>query len=277
MSARKPLRSRLSVAAWGIPLIAFTVYFGGWLFALFIALIAAVALYEFYSLAETQHLAPQTSPAVLLSVPAVLSAQLFSAAEWLALMFFLAFLLVLIEMRFGERCALRDVPVTIFGWVYIPLLMGSLIYIRAATFEHPESSWLFLLYFFSAVWICDTAAYAGGKRLGRHKMTPYISPNKTWEGAFFGFAGALGWGVLWMKIFPLSADPRDLICVSLIVGTIGQLGDLVESYFKRSAGVKDSGSLLPEHGGALDRFDSLILAAPFVFIYLIKTGRIALW
>ncbi len=276
MSARKPLLSRLSVAAWGIPLIAFTVYFGGWLFALFVALIAAIALYEFYSLAEMQHLAPQTSPAVLFTVPAVLSAQILGAAEWLALMFCLAFLLSLIEMRFGERFALRDIPVTVFGWTYIPLLLGTLVYIRNAAFDHPESSWMFLLYFFSAVWICDTAAYAGGKWLGRHKMAPYVSPNKTWEGAFFGFVGALAWGYLWMRILPNTAASRDLVCVALIVGTIGQLGDLIESYFKRSAGVKDSGHLLPEHGGALDRFDSLILSAPFVFMYLIKAGRIAL-
>lgn len=277
MTSRRPLTTRLGVAAWGVPLIIIVIYLGGWVFALFVALIAGIALYEFYSLAETRHLAPQTSPAILLAVPAVLSAQFLPAGCWISLMFLLAIVLTFIEMRFGEREGLRDLPVTFFGWVYVPLLLGTLIYIRNVAWNDLQPSAGYTLYLFSAIWICDTAAYAGGRILGRHKLAPYVSPNKTWEGAFFGLVGAFIWAYLWMPFLSGKTDGRDLLYVALIVGVIGQLGDLIESYFKRSAGVKDSGNLLPEHGGALDRFDSLILSAPFVFIYQLAVGRINLF
>jgi len=277
MSQSKSLFARLGVAAWGIPLIILVIYFGGAIYALFIALVAGIALYEFYSIAETRHLAPQTSPAVLLAAIAVFSAQYLPAGCWISLMLLLAILLVFIEIRFGERRGLRDVPVTIFGWIYIPLLLGTLIYVRNAVWNDLERSPIYTLYLFSAIWICDTAAYVGGKLIGRHKLAPYVSPKKTWEGFIFGILGAFFWAYLWIPFLVGKTDTLDPYYVALIVGTIGQLGDLVESYFKRSAGVKDSSNLLPEHGGALDRFDSLILAAPFVFIYLLAAGRIELF
>jgi phosphatidate cytidylyltransferase len=108
-------------------------------------------------------------------------------------------------------------------------------------------------------------------------MAPYVSPNKTWEGAFFGFLGAMLWAVIWVPILARETNSADIFFVALVVGVIGQLGDLVESYFKRSAGVKDTGNLLSEHGGFLDRFDSLILVAPFIFVYQVAVGRIILF
>ena len=277
MPNSKPLIARLGVAAWGIPLIVLVIYLGGSVFALFVALVAAIALFEFYALAETRHLNPQSFPAVLLSVPAVLSAQFLLPGCWLSLMFGLAILLVFIEIRFGERQALRDLPITIFGWAYIPLLLGALIFLRNAIFNQGQPSALYMLYFFSSIWICDTAAYAGGKFLGRHKLAPYISPKKTWEGAFFGIVGAFLWAYICAPFLKGVTNAQDVYYVALVVGVAGQLGDLIESYFKRSAGVKDSGSLLPEHGGALDRFDSLILTAPFIFLYQLGAGRIELF
>jgi len=265
------------VALWGIPLIIGLIYLGGIAFSGFVALIAGIALFEFYAMAETRGMAPQSSPAVLLAVPAVFAAALLPAGGWLALMFVLAVILVFIEIRFGERQAFRDVPVTIFGWGYIPLLLGMLVFVRGAVFETGDPAWLYTLYFLSSIWICDTAAYTGGRALGRHRMAPYVSPRKTWEGAFFGLAGALLWAALWIPLLAEHTSARDLFYVALVVGTAGQLGDLVESYFKRSAGVKDSGTLLPEHGGALDRFDSLILSVPFVFFYQVWAGRITLF
>ncbi|RJP72918.1 MAG: phosphatidate cytidylyltransferase [Candidatus Zixiibacteriota bacterium] len=277
MPSQHPLRSRLLVALWGIPLIIGLIYLGGIAFSGFVALIAGIALFEFYAMAETRGMAPQSSPAVLLAVPAVFAAALLPAGGWLALMFVLAVILVFIEIRFGERQAFRDVPVTIFGWGYIPLLLGMLVFVRGAVFETGDPAWLYTLYFLSSIWICDTAAYTGGRALGRHRMAPYVSPRKTWEGAFFGLAGALLWAALWIPLLAEHTSARDLFYVALVVGTAGQLGDLVESYFKRSAGVKDSGTLLPEHGGALDRFDSLILSVPFVFFYQVWAGRITLF
>jgi phosphatidate cytidylyltransferase len=277
MASQNSLGKRLGVAAWGIPLIVGVIYLGGLAFAIFIALIAAIALQEFYALAEARDANPQSFPAVFLSVPALISAHFLSPGCWLALMFTLAILLIFIEIRFGERRAYRDVPVTIFGWFYIPLLLGTLIYVRSCPFAEDQSSWLYILYLLSSIWVCDTAAYAGGKLLGKHKMAPYTSPKKTWEGAFFGLIGALLWVYLGAYFLLPKTTMQDLIFVALVVGIFGQMGDLVESYFKRDAGVKDSGHLLPEHGGAFDRFDSLILSAPFVFLYQLWAGRITLF
>jgi phosphatidate cytidylyltransferase len=274
MPSPKPLITRLSVAAWGIPLIMLVIYSGGIIFALFIALIAAIALFEFYAMAETKGYNPQSMPAILLAVLAIVAAQYLKPGWWIGLMFLLAILLIFLEIRFGERQALRDVPITIFGWIYIPLLLGTLVYVRGCIFDDGATSGLYTLYLLSAIWITDTAAYFGGKTLGRHKLAPYVSPKKTWEGAFFGLAGAIVWAWLWIPFLADKTTAKDLYVVALIVGVMGQLGDLVESYFKRSAGVKDSGRLLPEHGGALDRFDSLILSAPFVFFYQASVGRI---
>lgn len=277
MRTQKPLVSRLGVAAWGIPLIIVVTLLGSWVFTLFIAFAAAIALYEFCSLAETRHLNPQTFPAVLLAFLAVFSANFLIAGYWISLMLALAVVLSFIEIRFGERQGLRDLPITLFGWVYIPLFLGTLVYIRGAVWDDFQTSAMYTLYLFSAIWICDTAAYAGGRALGKHKMAPFVSPKKTWEGAFFGLLGSVAWALLWWPFLAVKTDLNDLLFLAVVVGVIGQLGDLIESYFKRSSGVKDSGGLLAEHGGVLDRFDSLILSAPFIFIYQVAHARITLF
>ncbi|TKJ40292.1 hypothetical protein CEE37_08170 [candidate division LCP-89 bacterium B3_LCP] len=277
MQNQRPLITRLGVAAWGIPLIFIVTLLGGWVFALFVAVIAGIALFEFYSMAETRHFNPQTFPAVLSAVLAVFMAEFLLPGHWLALMLILAVLLAFIEIRFGERQAYRDLPLTIFGWIYIPLFLGLLVYIRSAVWDDLQISTGYTLYLFSSIWICDTAAYAGGKAFGRHRMSPYVSPRKTWEGFFFGVMGAFIWAFLWWPFLAGRTDLNDLLFVAVVVGLVGQFGDLIESYFKRSAGVKDSGTLLSEHGGVLDRFDSLILSVPFVFIWQVAHYHINLF
>jgi phosphatidate cytidylyltransferase len=128
------------------------------------------------------------------------------------------------------------------------------------------ASYVFLL--FLVVWGCDTGAYAVGRIAGRHPLAPSISPKKTVEGALggllFGVLGAFaarGW------LVP-GIGALDALALGLAGAAMGQAGDLVESLLKREAGVKDAGSLIPGHGGVLDRFDSIFLAAPFVYVYL---------
>ncbi|MCX6639257.1 MAG: phosphatidate cytidylyltransferase [bacterium] len=277
MPAPKSLLLRTGVAAWGIPLVMASVLLGGWVFSLFVAIMAALALYEFYSLAEMRHFNPQTVPAVMLALISVLLAEFLRPGNWFILMFFLAIFLVWLEMIFGERQAYRDLPLTLFGWAYIPVLLGTLVFVRNILWDDLQPSPGYLIYFLSCIWICDTAAYAGGKLLGKHKLFPAVSPKKTWEGFFAGIIGALLWAWIWVPILADKTSANDLFYVAIIVGIIGQFGDLVESYFKRSAGVKDSGNLLSVHGGVFDRFDSLILSAPCVFLYQVSVGRIALF
>jgi phosphatidate cytidylyltransferase len=122
-----------------------------------------------------------------------------------------------------------------------------------------------LLFTLVTVWVGDSAAYFAGHAFGRSKMTPHLSPNKTWEGAAANLLGALLVALVfgyWVKIAPLH-----MFAMAALGSIAGQVGDLFESAFKRSAGVKDSGTLIPGHGGMLDRIDALILAAPAVWYY----------
>ena len=121
---------------------------------------------------------------------------------------------------------------------------------------------------FASVWVCDSAAYFVGRALGKHPLFKRVSPNKTWEGAIGGFVGAVAvFTVARFIALPYLSVVQAIVCGALI-GLFGQVGDLVESLLKRSAGVKDSSALIPGHGGVLDRFDSLMFVAPLLFFYL---------
>lgn len=130
-----------------------------------------------------------------------------------------------------------------------------------------DGFWL-ILALFLMIWGNDVFAYFGGKTFGKRKLSPAISPNKTWEGFWFGFLGAFAGAIIaWAAVqtFPLTLI--QLLPAAIITSITGPVGDLLESSMKRRAGMKDSSSLLPGHGGLFDRFDALILTAPFLYFY----------
>jgi len=150
----------------------------------------------------------------------------------------------------------------VVGIIYIPLFLSYIVLIR-----NGESGvvWIFLL--LTVVFMGDTGAYYLGSYFGRHKLCPAVSPNKTVEGALGGLAASLGSGAL-IKTFFLPSLPWGLsLLFVLSVGIAGQVGDLFESQIKRVAHIKDSGALLPGHGGVLDRIDALLFAAPVAYIF----------
>jgi phosphatidate cytidylyltransferase len=130
-----------------------------------------------------------------------------------------------------------------------------------------EGPWL-LMFALVITWAGDTAAYFAGRELGKHHIAPKISPNKTWEGTIASILGALLVAIVFAKYF-LAVPLMHMLAMAVVGNVAGQAGDLLESAYKRSAGVKDSGSLLPGHGGVLDRIDALILAIPVVWYYWI--------
>ena len=156
---------------------------------------------------------------------------------------------------------------TLFTGVYAVFGLLMIVQIRSLGTDL-DGFWL-TLSFFLMVWGNDVFAYFGGKAFGRRKLAPILSPNKTWEGFFFGFLGAAtGYLIAWVSapIFPLAL--WGILPASVAVSVMGPRGDSTESSLKRRAGVKDASNLLPGHGGFFDRFDSMILAAPFIyFIY----------
>jgi phosphatidate cytidylyltransferase len=165
--------------------------------------------------------------------------------------------------RFGSQTYSADLlPRQITGFVYIPFFLGHVVLIG-----HWHNGIIWLLFLLAVVFSGDTAAYYTGKTLGRHKLCPAISPGKTVEGAIGGLAGSLLAGSFF-KVYAL-ADLSWLLCVglALLLGVIGQVGDLVESMLKRSVKIKDSGTLLPGHGGVLDRIDGLLFAAPVLYYF----------
>jgi phosphatidate cytidylyltransferase len=124
-----------------------------------------------------------------------------------------------------------------------------------------------LLFVLVLIWTSDSAAYFAGRALGKHPFAPHLSPKKTWEGAIVGFASCVLVALAFMRW--LSVPFVTLLGAAAVGNIAGQVGDLLESAYKRSAGVKDSGALLPGHGGMLDRIDALILAIPVVWYYFV--------
>lgn len=140
--------------------------------------------------------------------------------------------------------------------------------VPAAAVHHLQRAdpWLVVL-LFAIVWLGDTGAYYVGRRLGRHKMAPVISPNKSWEGAAAGFVTSLLAAAVW-SVFRLGWVSPELLGVAAFTAVAAQIGDLMESMIKRGAGVKDSGHILPGHGGVFDRIDALLFAAPVLLLGL---------
>lgn len=127
-----------------------------------------------------------------------------------------------------------------------------------------------LLFALALNWIADSFAYLGGRATGRHKMAPLLSPGKTWEGAAWSMAGSLLFGWLFLGYFAPERSVAEVLLLSAAVNVAGQVGDLAESALKRGAGRKDSGQLLPGHGGWLDRMDSSLFAMPVAFLWLTR-------
>lgn len=151
-----------------------------------------------------------------------------------------------------------------FGVPYFAVPMASLYHVHRL-----GPWWLFLL--MAIVWLGDAAAFYVGSRLGRHKLAPTVSPNKSWEGSVAGFATGLAATALW-SVWRLGEVDGRLLLVGAATAAAAQIGDLVESMIKRGAGLKDSGALLPGHGGMLDRMDAMLFASPVFLFGLWITG-----
>lgn len=197
----------------------------------------------------------------------------------------------LVELFRNNGSAILNIGATLFGIFYIGVSLGTFIGLREvftpldfpmlryfaaeSSFSDPATvtevyRWggYTVIALFACIWICDTAAYYVGLSLGKHKLFPRVSPKKSWEGAIAGFIAAIGVAVASKYLALDYLTVESAIVIGVIVGVFGQLGDLVESLLKRDAGIKDSSSLIPGHGGVFDRFDSLIFVSPLVYLYI---------
>ena len=243
-------------------------FYGAVSFSILFFIITILGLIEFYTLAEKGGDKPQkavgTIVGVILYLLSALSCMYGLSSRILVLILPILFLIFIIELYRKKENPFRNIAITFIGIIYVAIPFSLLNYIVTYTGTY---NYQLLFGVFFIIWCNDSGAYVVGSLLGKHKLFPRISPAKSWEGsvggAFISFAIVFiisGWYS--------SVSLTDWMVIASILIVIGTLGDLVESLFKRSIQVKDSGTLLPGHGGILDRFDSLIMAVPFIFTYL---------
>jgi len=253
----------------GIPLLVLIISFGGsLLFTLLIIVISWIALWEYFRIVAS----PNDGNAYRIIPPVAYITGVFIL--WAAykqspetIVAIIAFNLILCA-SVGVFCFEKDsntpaiITRQVLGSVYIPLFLAYLILLRNVSLG---SSWIFFL--LAVIFAGDTGAYYVGSYFGRHKLCPAVSPKKTVEGALGGLAANLLIGALFKNYLMPNQSWWIVSLLFITMGVAGQVGDLFESQFKRVGGIKDSGTLLPGHGGILDRIDALLFAAPVVYYF----------
>lgn len=285
------LARRVAVAALGIPTAIGAIYVGGWLLVALLAALGVLGARELCGLAATSQIsAPRTlsySGAALFPVLTYLLLPVGGGWELRPAALVVAFWVIAVTAfsTFGrqlDRSPLKGTSIGLMAGIYAGGLPALLLYLRypQGEFSALQAPALTALAVFPLVltWVCDTLAMAGGIWFKGPKLAPRLSPGKTWSGAASGAVAALlaSWAYGRWVLEPLGVQlsATELWSCGLVVGTLGQLGDLAESAWKREAGVKDSGGLFPGHGGVLDRLDSLYWNVPGVTLVLVLGGSI---
>lgn len=255
---------RVISAAVGIPLVIGSVYYGGPWYTLFLLLVVNLGVYEYNHLLKRK---VYSAHAVfgLLGVSSFIASLYFERSDLIyplvMVLFFFFFITVLFNM---EQTSIVESALSLWGIIYIGGLGGYMLALRML----PEGA-VYTYMMLAGVWIHDTFAYFVGIKWGLHKFAPNISPNKSVEGSLAGIIGTVSLffsaSILFPTIIPL--NPGQMLVLALGISVFAQLGDLFESALKRQLKVKDSGNIIPGHGGVLDRFDSLFLTAPFVYYF----------
>ena len=252
-------------------------------FYLVFALIVSLGLWEFYKLGKYSKIEPQKFPGIFLGLTTFTASFMHAAHIIDAIVYILIvpviILISIVELYRRTPKPIENIAYTIFGviWIAVPFSMFNYmafaklidndmmvnIYQISYYFDHH-----LVLAFFLLLWSNDTFAYLTGVSIGKRRLFERISPKKSWEGFFGGFFMTIVVSVILSKYFNFYSLQTAII-VAMLISIFGTFGDLVESMFKRSIGVKDSGHILPGHGGILDRFDAVFLALPIVFVYII--------
>ncbi len=266
----KNLTLRLIIAAVFIPALLYVFHIGGVAFFIFVEALVVLSLWELFTLTKVRLFLLQKVALVLLAASLPVQFHFFDiwhVLEFVIAAVFLTTLPFAFTRNLGDVS--RSIGISLFGMIYLAFGFSTLLLIRRGSVVDAETAGGWITFLFAAIWIIDTAAYFVGANFGKHKLSPAISPNKTVEGFVGGFLGAILTAGIFNFIFLKQVGFAHLILPGLVIAFFGQLGDLVESIFKREMGVKDSSNLIPGHGGMLDRFDSLVMAAPALYLYLL--------
>lgn len=279
------MNSRLLTALVALPILILSIVLpvflpqfssATWLFSAIAALGLGAGLFEFYTLTKKLELKADASIAYL-GAAALFVSFLFDAPSkapdllLLTVVLFLILVLITQTFRFQKDFSkmLTGVGVTVLGVLYIAFLGGFIVSMRGG-FEDKGVSHLstkLLGFFFLVVMGADTGAYYVGKNFGKHKLAPAISPGKTWEGVVGGLILSSLFALLASFWFFPELNFKVAIPLAVVMSIVGLFGDLAESAIKRGAGAKDAASILPGHGGLLDRLDSLLFNAPILYYF----------
>lgn len=265
---------RLAVASVGIPACFGVVWVGDLVFVAGIALLAGVGAWEFLRMfgdgPARPFVIPGIAAAALLPVAAWVEGP--AAALWLSVPYLLAVSVYALATRPPEEEPLTSAALTLFAVLYLGGLLGFSVPHRTGLADGRLAGTLVFFFPVAVTWVADSAAYFGGRSLGRRQLAPTVSPNKTIEGAvcqlLAATAAAAAYGVGLLGAVGYTVGPGRAILLGAAAGVAALLGDLVESALKRERGVKDASSLLPGHGGLLDRLDSLLWVFPVSWLIL---------
>ena len=271
---RGGLAARLTSAVIGMPIIVAAILIGGPLFAALMALSLVIALGEIAVIVKLKIRSELFAVTVAATggIIGVVAADSDIPLHWpiLATVLGIASVTTIVAVRTVEQPR-AELLQPILNRGLAMLAATAYLAIPGATFiavrgSEQGTDWMLLAVL--AIMSTDAAAYAGGRLLGRRQLAPSVSPNKTIEGAIFGWLGGFGATIALDQILGLDAEIWPLVILAIILPIAGQIGDLAESLFKRAMDVKDSSNLIPGHGGVLDRLDSLLFGLPVVFFFL---------
>jgi phosphatidate cytidylyltransferase len=282
----KTLRVRSLTAVFFVIILLSCIYYSYFSFLALFFFVAIWSLYEFYSLAEKMGNKPFAGLGMILGILTFLS--IYSQqlpqdsfdVKFLRYALYLVPFLIALQFLFSDHeQAFHDMAFTIAGIFYcvipfsllikIPVAESGTVNELAASYDHFKILGIIFL-----IWANDTFAYLGGSLMGKHKLYERVSPGKTWEGTIIGIILCVVVGFV-LNMNGTFTNKWIWPMIALFVGIFGTIGDLIESLMKRKAGVKDSGTLMPGHGGVLDRFDSLLFVSPFVFVILKLVAEIS--
>ncbi len=285
MSGRSELAKRLIVAGIGIPMAVLVLYAGGWVLAVVLAAVAAGVAREFLLLAERTGARPFIGAGSLLAAAYLLVSATSpadpAALAWtywlLTVAATLAVFLAVVWLRGPDGGPSAAASATLAGALFAGATLAFLVHLRhfptPPGVHQARAGTALAAYPMTVAWMNDTFAFFGGRRWGRRKLIPSVSPGKTVAGAVAGILGGAAASLLFAAILldgwlGLRLGAVAAVSFGVVIAVFAQAGDLAESVLKRSAGVKDSGSLLPGHGGAFDRLDSILVTTPVAYVLL---------
>lgn len=247
-----------------------SIFLGGYTFTFFYLILSLVALFEFFGMIKTAGIKPHSNIALVLSASIFLMTAGYQLLQFekkfMLLIIPLTFLVFIAELYKKEKNPFTNISYTFAGIIYV-IIPFCFFYSLGFIQNHAEYNFHLPLSFLLMLWASDTGAYLFGMKLGKTRLFERHSPKKSWEGFFGGmFTSVLVSYII--SLFFTEISPLVFAGMAVLVVSFGTLGDLVESMLKRSLNVKDSGNILPGHGGFLDRFDGLLVAAPVVYVYL---------